>query len=138
MTEASSDRISAQPRRQPFQIRVLLPDERTFTSETILAVLLSSEPDANPTRLIVKLPATDHEGARATLEHFASSWALDKDEIALWAVRAAATTTASHAYATRVFRARPIGFVSLEVQVEHHLEPDAYVLDALFSWDADT
>jgi len=138
MAEASSDRIWAQPHRQPFQITALLPNERAFTSESTLTVLLSPDPDANPTRLIVKLPATDHEGARATLDDFASSWGLDKDEIALWADRAAATTKASHAYSTRVFQAAPIGFVSLEIQVEHHLEPDAYILDALFSWDAGT
>ena len=62
-------------------------------------------------------------------------WGLDKDAISLWTDRAAATTTASHAYSTRVFRAAPIDFLRLEVQVEHHLEPDAYVLDILFSWD---
>jgi hypothetical protein len=70
-------------------------------------------------------------------QRLASSWGLDKGEIALWAERAAATTTASHAYSTRVFRAVPIDFVTLELQVEHHLEPDVYVLDVLFSWDAD-
>jgi hypothetical protein len=137
MAAASSDRVWAQQHRQPFQLNVLLPDGRAFRSETTLAVLLSPDPDANPTRLIVKLPATDLEGARAPLDQLASSWGLDKDEIALWADRAAATTTASHAYSTRVFQAAPIGFVALEVQVEHHLGPDAYILDTLFSWDAD-
>ena len=100
--------------------------------------MLSPDPAVNATRLIVKLPATDLKGARDTLDQLASSWGLDKDEIALWADRAAATTTASHAYSTRVLRAVPIDFVTLEVQVEHHLEPDVYVLDVLFSWDADT
>jgi hypothetical protein len=136
MAAASSDRIWAQPHRQPFHVTVLLPNGRVFRSETTLAVLLSPDPAANPTRLIVKLPARDLEGARAILEQLASSWGLDKEEIALWVERAAAATTASHAYSTRVFQATPIGFVALEVQVEHHLEPDAYVIDVLFSWDA--
>jgi hypothetical protein len=134
MTEGSSDRIWAQPHRQLFQLVVTLPNGRAFRSEATLAVLLSPNPDANPTRLIVKLPATDLEGARATLDQLVPSWGLDKDELALWADRAAAATTASHAYSTRVFRATPTDFITLEVEVEHHLEPDAYVLDALFSW----
>src|SRR5262249_6968190 len=135
MPEASSDRIWAQRHRQPFHLTVLLPNGRAFRSESTLAVMLSPDPDANPTRLIVKLPATDLEGARAALDELASGWGLDKDEIALWSGLAAATTTASHAYSPRVFRAVPIGFVTSEVQVEHHLDPDAYVLDVLFSWD---
>jgi hypothetical protein len=137
MAEASNDRTWAQPHRQPFPITVMLPNRRAFRSETTLAVMLSPDPDTNPKRLIVKLPAADLKGARDTLDQLASSWGLDKGEIALWAERAAATTTASHAYSTRVFRAVPIDFVTLELQVEHHLEPDVYVLDVLFSWDAD-
>jgi hypothetical protein len=137
MAEASSDRIWAQPHRQPFQVTLILPGGRAFRSESTLTVLLSPDPEANPTRLIVKTPATDLEGARATLDHLAPTWGLDKDEIALWTDRAAAATTATHAYSTRVFRAVPIDSVTLELQVEHHLEPDAYVLDVLFSWGAD-
>jgi hypothetical protein len=136
IAEASHARVWANPKRQPFQLTVTLADGRAFRSVAALAVLQSPDPDVNPTRLIVKLPATDLEGARATLDQFGSSWGLDKDEVALWADRAAATTTANHAYSTRVFRAAPIDSVTLEVQVEHHLEPDAYVLDVLFSWDA--
>jgi hypothetical protein len=134
MADGSSDRIWAQPQRQLFQLVVTLPHGRALRSEAALAVLLSPNPDANPTRLIVKLPATDLEGARTTLDQLASSWGLDKDELALWADRAAAATTESHAYSTRVFRATPTDFITLEIQVEHHLEPDAYILDALFSW----
>ena len=37
-----------------------------------------------------------------------------------------------------VFAAQPIGFFRLEVQVEHHLDDDSYVLDLLFSWNART
>jgi hypothetical protein len=136
MAEASHARVWANPKRPSFQITVMLAGGRAFRSEATLAVLQSPDQDANPTRLIVKLPATDLKGARATLDQLGSVWGLDKDAIALWADRAAATTTASHAYSTRVFRAAPIEVVRLEVQVEHHLEPDAYVLDALFSWDA--
>ena len=36
----------------------------------------------------------------------------------------------------RTFAAQPAGFVRLELQVEHHVEQDRYLLDALFSWDA--
>jgi hypothetical protein len=136
MVETSHIRVWANPKRQSFQITVMLAGGRAFRSEATLAVLQSPNADADPTRLIVKLPATDLKGARAALDRFGSSWGLDKDAIALWADRAAATTTASHAYSTRVFRAAPIDFIRLEVQVEHHLEPDAYVLDVLFAWVA--
>jgi hypothetical protein len=137
MVEASHTRVWANPKRQPFQVTVKLAGGRAFRSEATLAVLQSPDADTNPTRLIVKVPATDLKGARATLDQLGSSWGLDRDAIALWADRAAATTTASHAYSTRVFRAAPVDFVTLEIQVEHHLEPDAYVLDVLFSWNAD-
>jgi hypothetical protein len=135
MVEASHTQVWANPKRQFFQITVMLAGGRAFRSEATLAVVQSPGADADPTRLIVKLPATDLKGTRSALDQFGSSWGLDKDAIAHWADRAAVTTTASHAYSTRVFRAAPIDFVRLEVQVEHHVEPDAYVLDVLFSWD---
>jgi hypothetical protein len=137
MPEATSDRVWANPHRHAFRITVLLPGGRAFRSDATLAVLLSPELDANPTRLIVKRPATDLEGARATLADLAPEWGLDTGEIDRWTARAAATTTANHAYSTRVFRADPIDFVTLELQVEHHVEQDGYIVDALFSWDAD-
>jgi hypothetical protein len=40
----------------------------------------------------------------------------------------------THAYSTRVFSGQPIGAVRPEVQVEHHLDDDTYVVDVLFSW----
>ena len=81
--------------------------------------------------------ATDLDGARDTLTELTSEWGLDKGEIDRWTARAAATTTANHAYSTRVFRADPIDLVTLELQVEHHVEQDGYIVDALFSWDAE-
>jgi hypothetical protein len=80
-------------------------------------------------------PLTD---TKRRLERFAQHWQLDETEIAAWSQRAAAATTATHAYSTRVFSAQPIDFVQLEVQVEHHLDDDSYVLDLLFSWHTHT
>src|SRR5207253_11044460 len=84
----------------------------------------------------VKLPEADLEGALEALAGLAREWRLDEDAIASWAARAASATTGSHAYSTRVFAAQPAGFVRLELQVEHHVEQDRYVVDALFSWTA--
>ena len=95
MVEASQIRAWANPKRQPFQITVRLAGGRAFRSEATLTVLQSPDADANPTRLIVKLPATDLKGARAALDQFGSSWGLDSDAIALWADRAAATRCAT-------------------------------------------
>jgi hypothetical protein len=122
--------------RRPFRVSVRLPDGRAFSTEAVLAVLLRPAPDQNPTRLTVKLPATDLEGALRTLAELTPDWQLDETEIAAWETRAAAVTTASHAYSTRVFAAQPAGFVRRELQVEHHIEHDTYIVDALFSWDA--
>jgi hypothetical protein len=122
--------------RRPFPVSVSLPGARLFSADAVLAVLLSRERGGNPTRLTVKLPATDLGGARRTLAALAPRWRLDQAEIGAWAARAASATTATHAYSTRVFAAGPTGFVRLELQVEHHVEQDAYVVDALFSWNA--
>jgi hypothetical protein len=97
---------------------------------------LSAERGGNPTRLTVKLPATDLEGARQILAELTPRWQFEQAEIDAWAARAASATTATHAYSTRVFAAGPTGLVRLELQVEHHIEQDAYVVDALFSWQA--
>jgi hypothetical protein len=136
LAAASDSRVWTNPQHRPFRMSVSLPGRRGFSTEAVLAVLLSPEPDANPTRLTVKLPAADLEGARRTLAELAPEWQIDEAELAAWAARAAAVTSASHAYSARVFAAQPAGFVQLELQVEHHIEQDAYVVDALFSWDA--
>jgi hypothetical protein len=120
--------------RRPFKVLVLLPGGRTFSTDTVLAVLLGAEADRPPSRLSIKVPSNDLADTKRRLERFAQHWQLDKSEIAAWSQRAAAATTASHAYSTRVFAAQPIDFVRLEVQVEHHLDDDSYVLDVLFSW----
>ena len=135
LAAGSDSRAWTNARRQPFLVSVALPGGRSFVTRAVLAVLLSPAPDADPTRLTVKLPATDLEGVRRTLARLAPDWQLDEAEIAAWAARAAAVTTASHVYSTRVFAARPAGFVRFELQVEHHIEHDRYVIDALFSWD---
>ena len=134
--DGADGRIWGNPGRRPFHLSVSLPGGRAFSTDAVLAVLSSPEPGGNPTRLTVKLPATDLAGARRTLEEFAPEWQLDEAEIAAWAARAAAVTIASHVYSTRVFGTQPAGFVQLELQVEHHIEHDAYVVDALFFWDA--
>ncbi len=117
-----------------FRVTVLLPGSRAYVALATLAALVSPEPGGEPARLTVKLPPTDLAGARRTLEDLAREWSLDAAEVTRWAAAAESATPSDHAYSTRVFRADPIGSVVLEFQVEHHLEDDAFVLDALFSW----
>ena len=135
LAEGSDSRIWMDEQRRPFHLSLELPGGRAFATEAVLAVLLSAKPGGDPTRLTVKLPPTNLEGVRRTLAKLAPAWQLDEVEIAAWEARAAVVTTASHAYSTRVFGARSAGFVGVEFQVEHHLEQDGYVVDALFSWD---
>jgi hypothetical protein len=102
----------------------------------VLAALIGPTADAPPNRFTIKLTPMNLAEARRTLNRFARDWGIDADEIALWSQRAAAASTASHAYSTRVFPAAPISFVRLEIQVEHHLNDDTYVIDVLYSWDS--
>lgn len=134
--DARDSRVWTNLQRRPFPVSVSLADGRTFSADAVLVVLLSPEPASAPTRLTVKLPAMDLERVQTVLAGLAGEWGLDDAEIGAWAARAAVVTTASHAYSTRVFDAQPVGFVRLEFQLEHHVEQDGYVLDALFSWDA--
>ncbi len=125
--EASDSRTWTNLQRRPFRVSVALPGGRSFSTEAVLAVLSSADPGRSPNRFTLKLPATDLAGVQRTLARLAAEWQLDEAEIAAWVKRAAAVTTASHVYGTRVFRARSIEFVRLELQVEHHVEQDAYV-----------
>jgi hypothetical protein len=118
----------------PFPLRVLLPRERTFTTAARLVVLVGAPGDDDTSRLTVKLPSTDLAGARATLDELSQAWNADADEMALWAAAAADASSDEYAYATRVFPAEPVGFVRLELQVEHHVDEKRYVVDVLFSW----
>jgi hypothetical protein len=118
----------------PFPLEVLLAEGRTYTTQARLVVLTSSAPGGDPDRLLVKLPSTDLGGARRTLEELARTWHADGDEVAAWADAAAEALPDAYAYATHVFPAEPIDFVHLELQVEHHVEEDEYVVDVLFSW----
>ena len=136
LAEASDSRIWTISPSRPFRVSVLPPGRRTFSTEAVLVALLSSGLGGDPNRLTVKLPVSDLDGVRGTLADLASQWQLDEVDIAAWAARASAITTASHTYSTRVFGAHPAGFVRREIQVAHHIEQDAYVVAALFSWDA--
>jgi hypothetical protein len=111
----------------PFPLKVLLPQGRTFTTQARLVVLAND-------RLLVKLPSTDLGGARRILDELARTWRASSEEIAAWAAAAAEASPDAYAYATHVFPAEPIDFVRLELQVEHHVEEDDYVVDVLFSW----
>jgi hypothetical protein len=118
----------------PFPLKVLLPHGRKYTTQARLVVLTNSAPGGHPDRLLVKLPSTDLTGARGTLDELAQTWRADRDEVARWAEAAARASPDAYAYATYVFPAEPIDFIRLELQVEHHVEEDDYVVDVLFSW----
>ena len=121
--------------RGTFALAVSLPDGRCFTADARSAVLVAQDQGGRPTRLVVKLAATDFEAARSTLVALAGKWGADRGAIDGWASAAARVTADDHAYSTRVFPARSVEFVRLEFQVEHHVSEGDYVIDVLFSWD---
>jgi hypothetical protein len=135
---ADSDNLTWASTATPFPLKVLLPRGLAYTTVARLAVLASSTRGGNPDRLTVKLPSADLEGARTTLDELAETWHADAEEVARWAAAAAQASPGEYAYATRVFRAKPIDFVRLELQVEHHVAEADYVVDVLFSWPAVT
>jgi hypothetical protein len=132
---ADSDHRAWERTAAPFELTVRLPHSRTYAATARLAVLRSTAPGSDPTRLSVKLPTTELAGAKAALLTLAHEWHADTDEIEHWAAAARRVTLDDHAYSTRVFPAQTIGFVRLEFQIEHHVAEDEYVLDTLFSWD---
>jgi hypothetical protein len=132
---AASDHRAWERAGAPFELTVRLPHGRTYAATARLAVMRSTTPGSDPTRLSVKLPTTDLAGAKAALLALAREWHADADETEQWAAAAARVTLDDHAYSTRVFPAQTIGFVRLEFQIEHHVAEDEYVLDTLFTWD---
>ena len=115
----------------PFAVNVLLPQNRSYSAVAQFAALTST----TPARFVVKLPPSDRKSATVALTTMAREWGANAAEIRRWATETARVTSRERAYSTRVFRAAPVGNVRIELQVEHHLSEDQYVIDVLFSWD---
>jgi hypothetical protein len=126
-------RAWANPRHRPFPIRVRLPGGRHYSGQAQLVKLYRPLRAWNPTRLTVKLPAANLQTAELTLRQLAREWSLDEGAVAAWIAEVGRPATLDHHYSTRVFTAERVGFVEIEIQVEHHVAEDQFIIDVLFS-----
>ncbi|HYM54003.1 MAG TPA: hypothetical protein VES97_01465 [Solirubrobacteraceae bacterium] len=126
-------RAWANPRHQPFPIEVRLAGDRRYAGQAQLVKLYRPMLASSPMRATVKLPAASLETAERTLRQLAGDWSLDEDAITTWREEAGRPTDLNHHYSTRVFTAEPVDFVEIEIQVEHHVAEDQFIVDVLFS-----
>lgn len=118
-----------------FRASVLLPQARVYRADAQLVVLLSPRPGGNPTRLTVRGPPVGVERARAILEAATREWRIDAGDPAAVPDPAAVAGGRGDLYGTRLLRPERVGFVEVEIQVEHHVMEREFVITALFSWN---
>lgn len=136
----ADSRVWMNPRRTPFDLRVMLPEGREYHARAELAVMLSSARGGNPDRLTVQLPPESLEDTTRRLGDYAAEWRFPPNAVAAWRADAARRESSDRYYGTHVFQAADIGDVHLEFQVAHHVAHSASererdcVVTALFSW----
>ncbi len=126
-------RAWADPRHRPFQIEVGLPGGRRYRGQAQLVKLYRPTGTSIPTRLTVKLPTANLETAERTLRELAREWSLDEGAVAAWIAEVGRPAALNHHYSTRVFTPERVEFVEIEIQVEHHVAEDQFIIDLLFS-----
>jgi hypothetical protein len=136
--EADS-RVWMNPNRRPFDITVLLPDGRAYSTPAAEAVMLSSTPAGDPDRLMVQPPAAglDPDVTQRLIAQYAAEWGFPADAATRWrtGVERRVRMSDRH-YSTHVFTPDNVGFVHLEFQVSHHVREGTFVVSTLFSWTA--
>jgi hypothetical protein len=120
-------RVWMNPGRRPFDITVLLSDERAYRARAELAV----RPD--PGRLIVQLPPAGVEETARRLEGYAAAWGFPRATIADWRRGAERRPAGDRDHSTHVFTAGDVGGVHLEFEVAHHVREGVFTLAAHFS-----
>jgi hypothetical protein len=126
---------------QLFDVLVLLPEGRMYRASAVRATLRASRRGEDPDRLVVTLPALNLEEARTILQRFAAEWDIPAYAIESWRERADLRAQgkgdyAHRAYSTQVFTAAAAGAVRFQMQVAQHLRDEAFVITALFLWNA--
>jgi hypothetical protein len=124
------------PNRQPFDLRVLLPDGRVYQTRAAEALMLSSTPQGDPDRLMVQPPASglDPEATQRLIAEYAADWGFPAAAAADWRTGVDRRVVSDRSYSTHVFTPDAVGFVHLEFQVSHHVAEGTFVVSALFSW----
>jgi hypothetical protein len=131
--DGATARSWANARHRPFPVEVLLPAGRRYRDEAQLVKLYTPERIPDPTRVTVKLPATDLGLAEQKLQQLAQDWSFDASAVEAWRAAAGRPAGLGHNYSSRVFTAQRVGFVEVEIQVEHHVAEGEMVIDVLFS-----
>jgi hypothetical protein len=129
-------RVWMNPNRQPFDLRVLLPDGRVYQTRAAEALMLSSTPQGDPDRLMVQPPASglDPEATQRLIAEYAADWGFPATAAADWRTGVDRRVVSDRSYSTHVFTPDAVGFVHLEFQVSHHVAEGTFVVSALFSW----
>jgi hypothetical protein len=117
LTRPPAQRVWMNPARRPFDLRVRLPDGRSFGARPDFAVLLGD-------RLTVQLGEADVAGTAATL----AQWSVSREEIAEWRRGAERRPATDREYSTHVFRAAD----GVELEVSHHVREHTFTLAAHF------
>src|SRR5207248_675880 len=81
-------RAWSNPRHQPFPVDVRLPRNRYYRGQAQLVKLYRPEHASSPTRLTVKLPATDLRTAEQTLQQLAREWFFGAEAVGTWSAEA--------------------------------------------------
>jgi hypothetical protein len=111
-------RVWMNPGRRPFDLRVRLPDGRSYGARPDFAVLLGD-------RLTVQLGEADLRGTAATL----AQWDVSREEIAEWRRGAERRPATDRDHSTHVFGAGE----GVELEVSHHVREHTFTLAAHFS-----
>jgi DNA-binding CsgD family transcriptional regulator len=126
-------RAWAKSRHQSFPIAVSLPGDKHYLGRAQLAKLYRPSPGFGATRLTVKLPATDQTATLQMLRQLAEDWHIDNNAVTAWIEDVGRPNALDHHYSTRVFTAENVEFVGIEIQVEHHVAENQFIVDMLFS-----
>lgn len=129
-------RVWMNPNREPFDLRVLLPDGRIYQTRAAEAVMLSSTPTSDPDRLMVQPPAAglDPDATQRLIAEYAAEWGFPATAAADWRAGVDRRARSDRSYSTHVFTPDEVGYVHLEFQVSHHVAEGTFVVSALFTW----
>jgi hypothetical protein len=114
----TTPRVWMNPGRRPFDLRVRLPDGRSYGARPDFAVLLGD-------RLTVQLGEADLAGTAAAL----AQWDVSREEIAEWRRGAERRPATDRDHSTHVFGAGE----GVELEVSHHVREHTFTLAAHFS-----
>jgi hypothetical protein len=120
-------------RHHLFTIDVTLPERKHYVGHAQLVKLYLPAHATSPMRLTIKLPASNLQTTIQTLQQLSREWNLNQPAIDAWRNEIQRPADAGYHYSTRVFTSQPTDFVATEIQVEHHVKEQQFIIDVLLS-----